>query len=274
MGIRNENSAVPSDIPNSEFLIRHSERRVLVVPAAGPGSRLRSPLPKLLAPVNGRAMLDWLLDLYGDVVDRTIVIVHPSYAEQVRAYGATTGARIEYETQETPTGMLDAILLARKAVAASNAARILVTWCDQVGIHPRTVARLTELSDTHAAAALVLPTARRSDPYIHLERDDRGRITRVLHRREGDVMPPIGESDMGLFSLSRDAFLTLLPEFAASADAGGTTGERNFLPFIPWVAARREVLTFPCVDEMEAVGVNTPEDLQLVERYLSARDAR
>lgn len=241
---------------------------MLIVPAAGPGSRLRTPLPKLLSAVNGRAMLDWLLDLYRGAVDRTIVIVHPSFADQVRAYGATTGARIEYETQQAPTGMLDAILLAWKAVAASNAVRILITWCDQVGIHPQTVARLIGLSDTHPSAALVLPTARRSDPYIHLERDDRGRIIRVLHRREGDVMPPVGESDMGLFNLSRDAFLTLLPEFAASAGAGGTTGERNFLPFIPWVSARREVLTFPCVDDMEAVGVNTPEELQAVEQYL------
>ena len=216
-------------------------------------------------------MLDWLLDLYRGVVDRAIVVVHPSFAHQVRAYGETTGAPLEYSIQETPTGMLDAILRATPAVASSHASRILITWCDQVAIHPQTVEHLTMLSDEQPGAALVMPIARQNDPYIHLERDTTGRIVRVLHRREGDRLPPAGESDMGLFSLSRDAFLNDLASFAASADTGGGTGERNFLPFIPWIAAREEIVTFPCIDAIEAVGVNTPEELQRVESYLAAR---
>ena len=216
-------------------------------------------------------MLDWLLDLYRGVVDRAIVVVHPSFADQVRAYGATTGARLEYQVQEAPTGMLDAILCATPTVAASDASRILITWCDQVAIHPQTVERLTKLSDTRPETALVMPTAQQSDPYIHLERDTTGRIVRVLHRREGDRLPPVGESDMGLFSLSRHAFLNDLASFAASAGTGGGTGERNFLPFLPWIAAREDIVTFPCVDAIEAVGVNTPEELQRVESYLAAR---
>ena len=231
---------------------------MLIVPAAGLGTRLRTTLPKVLAHVNGRPMLDWLLALYQGVVDRAIIVVHPSFADQIRAYGETTGARLVYQVQETPTGMLDAIICTAPAVAASDASRILITWCDQIAIHPQTVARLTTVSDTQPAAALVMPTARQADPYIHLERDSTGRIVRVLHRREGDRLPPVGESDMGLFSLSRDAFLNDLASFAASAGTGGATGERNFLPFIPWMAERAGVLTFPCVDPIEAVGVNTP----------------
>lgn len=218
-------------------------------------------------------MLDWLLDLYRGVVDRVIVVVHPSFADQIRAYGETTGAPLEYQVQETPTGMLDAILGAARAVASSDAWRILITWCDQVAIHPQTVERLTKLGDTQPRVALVMPTARQSDPYIHLERDPTGRIVHVLHRREGDRLPPVGESDMGLFSLSRHAFLNDLPSFAALSGTGGGTGERNFLPFIPWIAARGEIVTFPCVDAIEAVGVNTPEELQRVEGYLAARRA-
>ena len=247
---------------------------MLVIAAAGRGSRLQSALPKVLVAVNGRPMLDWLLDLYRDVVDRAIVVVHPSFADQVRAYGQDTGARFACEVQAEPTGMLDAILLARQVVAASDAARVIVTWCDQIAIHPQTIVRLTALSDEHASAAIVMPTSRQRDPYIHLERDRDGRIVRVLHRREGDSLPPVGESDMGLFDLSRDAFLEALPRFAESAGAGGATGERNFLPFIPWAAARSEVVTFPCVDATEAVGVNTPEDLARVGRYLADRRAR
>ena len=33
-------------------------------------------------------------------------------------------------------------------------------------------------------------------------------------------MPPVGESDMGLFSLSPEAYFNLLPQFGREADTG------------------------------------------------------
>jgi bifunctional N-acetylglucosamine-1-phosphate-uridyltransferase/glucosamine-1-phosphate-acetyltransferase GlmU-like protein len=84
-------------------------------------------------------------------------------------------------------------------------------------------------------------------------------------------MPESGESDAGLFAFSREAFLTLLPDYANDVATGTATGERNLLPFIPWLAARREVVTFPCAADIEAVGINTPEERAFVERYLQSR---
>ena len=152
---------------------------------------------------------------------------------------------------------------ATTACSESPATRVWVTWCDQVAIHPRTIARLVGAVDACTPTApIVMPVAFRKNPYIHLERDSERRIVRVLHRREGDTMPEVGESDAGLFSFSRDAFLTQLPDYAASLETGAGTGERNLLPFIPWIAERATSSSFPCVDEMEAVGINTPEELQ------------
>lgn len=251
-----------------------ASRRLLVVPAAGLGSRLKTATPKLLVPVNGRPMLDRLLDLYCNDVSRVVLIVHPSFAGVVQAHVHAIGAPVDIAVQTTPTGMLDAILLARPAVERSDAGRIWITWCDQVGVHPQTVQRLAALSDGHASAPLILPTVQRRQPYIHLQRDGSNRIVRVLHRREGDEMPEVGESEMGLFSVSRTAYLDQLTAFAAQPEIGASTGERNFLPFIPWIAARGEVITFPCKDEEESIGVNTPEELRIIEAYLVARDAR
>jgi NDP-sugar pyrophosphorylase family protein len=244
----------------------------LIIPAAGLGSRLQASTPKALVPVLGKPMIDRLLDLYRTFVDRIVVIAHSSFAEKLRAHTRDAALPVDVLVQETPTGMLDAILIAHDRVAASDARRVWVTWCDQVAVDPATVERLAALGDEHPSADLILPTAARHAPYVHLERDPTGRIVRILHRREGDTMPADGESDMGLFSLARDAYLGRLPQFAAAPETGTGTGERNFLPFIPWIAARGEVVTFPCVDEMEAVGVNTPEELRAVEAYLSARE--
>jgi len=235
------------------------------------GSRLRSPLPKVLVPVLGRPMLDWLLELYAPHVSRVIVVANPASRTLVSEQLARRGHPAAVVVQEQPTGMLDAILLARPLVEAGAAASVWITWCDQVGVHPATVARLAALDAEHPSTALIMPTCTRTQPYIHLERRHGHRITRVLQRREGDVMPSVGESDMGVFRLSRRAFVDDLHDFAAGAELGDGTGERNFLPFIPWVEMRGGVLTYPCVDAEESTGVNTPEELAFVEAYLARR---
>jgi hypothetical protein len=116
-----------------------------------------------------------------------------------------------------------------------------------------------------------MPVCRGRQPYVHLERDASGRIVRVLHRREGDVMPAEGESDAGVFDLSREAFLDWLPRYGAAPHIGAVTGERNFVPFAAWVAARAEVRTVPCAEPQEAIGINTPEELAAVEAFLRQR---
>ena len=244
--------------------------RLLVIPAAGLGTRLQSSCPKALVPVNGRPMLDHLADLYAPFVDYSVIVAHPSFAADVEAWADEAGYS-EVVQQPSPTGMLDAILLAAPAVMRLCPDSIWITWCDQIGVLPATVQRLADISSPEPPPALVLPTVRRRDPYIHFARDAGGRIAGVLHRREGDVMPDEGESDMGLFALSRSAFDRELHQYASEVVPGRSTGERNFLPFIVWLSSRARVITFPCTDPMEAVGINTPEELQQVAEWLRRR---
>lgn len=246
--------------------------RLLIIPAAGRGSRLGSSLPKVLVPVGGVPMLDRLLSLHREAVDRVVLVVHPAFADEVRrhAAGHRDAARIEYVVQQLATGMLDAILLGLPAADRHQPSSVWVTWCDQVAVHPKTIQRLASRTSSDAHDALVMPTVRRPDPYIHLQRNAGARIVRVLHRREGDAMPEAGESDMGLFALSPSTYRDLLPQYAREVEIGQTTGERNFLPFIPWLARTHTVTTFACENPMEAIGINTPEELAIVEEYLTS----
>ena len=243
--------------------------RVLIVPAAGAGTRLASRTPKLLVPVAGQPMIDRVLALYTAHVSHAIVVVHPTAEPVVREHFAG-GSNIEVIVQERPTGMLDAILLTVGLEAVGVAEHVWITWCDQVAIHRDTIAALARTSGEHPSAAVVLPTVRAPNPYIHLARNGSGRIIGVLQQREGDAMPTTGESDIGLFCLSRAAVTRWLPAYASGVRLGGATGERNFLPFIPWVAAHEPVVTFPSAHPMDALGVNTRDDLRRVEAYLQS----
>lgn len=242
-------------------------KRLLIIPAAGLGTRLESETPKLLYPVNGRPMLNYLFELYAPVVSRFVLVLHPTAVDRVQRHCAALSLPVEFEVQASPTGMLDAILIPRERVASYQPDQVWITWCDQIGVHPRTIWRLTEMA---GEADLVMPTATKSEPYIHFERNEQGQITGLRQRREGDQMPECGEGDLGLFSLSRAAYLELLPRFSEKAVIGGATKERNFLPFIPWLGTQGAgVATFPAHTEMESVGINTKADLKLIAEYLA-----
>ncbi len=244
---------------------------MLVIPAAGTGSRLGADLPKLLVQVNAKPMIEHLLTLYADGVDRVVVVVSPGARTQVEAALANSRPPVSLVVQASPTGMLDAILLAQDAVKAAAPRRVLITWCDQIAILPQTVADVVQAARSTPAPALIVPTCRHDHPYVHLVRDADGRIVRVLHRREGDEMPETGESDAGVFDLSLHTYLTLLPQYAAAPEIGARTGERNFVPFVAHVAASDRVVTIPCREREEAIGINTPEELAVLETHLRRR---
>jgi len=241
---------------------------VLVIPAAGRGSRLGASVPKALVEVAGRPMIGWLIALYRPWVSGVVLVAHPTTRDAIRAAVQQYDLPSEVVIQAEPTGMLDAVLLGCVAAARWSPERIWITWCDQIAVHPDTVARL---ADSEGESSIALPLITRESPYIHFDRAADGRIAAVRQRREGHVMPARGDSDMGLFSLSARAAMVDLPAFAASATADAGTGERNFLPFIPVAATHGSVVTIPATDDIEAVGVNTPEELARVEAHLKSR---
>jgi CTP:molybdopterin cytidylyltransferase MocA len=243
-------------------------RRVLVIPAAGRGLRLGAHGPKVLFPIAGRPLLGHLLARYLSYVDRVVVVTAPDTRASVEQYLQAAGLEALCAVQPKPTGMLPAILSPRALVQELTPAEVWVTWCDQIAISAETVEHLAHEMSAFPDAALIFPTLRQTPPYIHFQRDDRGTIIAVLQRREGDVMPEAGESDAGLFALRRDVYLHGLPEYDARTAVGRATGERNFLPFIPWLAARAPVRTFPVRFPEEAIGANTPEDVRRLETYL------
>ncbi|HXH05038.1 MAG TPA: NTP transferase domain-containing protein [Vicinamibacterales bacterium] len=245
--------------------------RLLVIPGAGAGTRLGAEQPKPLVPVAGRPMIDWLLDLYRTLARRVILVVAPSAESSIRRHLDPHGDRVKIAIQPSPRGIVDALLAAAPLVEADEAERVWVTWADQIGVRPSTVARLAAVEEEERDADLVLPTIEVEAPYTCLERGADGRITGVRSRREGDVLPERCETEIGVFSLSRRAYLDDLRLFAAEASPGPRTGELNFLPFIAWLAARRRVVSFPCSEPIEAMGVNTPEELEAMAAVLRAR---
>ncbi|HEC13566.1 MAG TPA: hypothetical protein ENI80_10020 [Acidiferrobacteraceae bacterium] len=246
-------------------------KRIMIIPAAGTGSRLGASAPKVLVRVNGQPMLDYLFELYAPVVDLFVVVVSPGAEEEVRRFLGTVSVSTRVALQQEPTGMLDAILIPTEELSELRPAQIWITWCDQIAVCSQTVHKLAQATNNAAGARLVFPTIQREHPYIHFQRDKSGVITGIAQQREGDTMPQIGENDMGLFVLSDSAYFDLLPCFSRETGLGDETKERNFLPFTVWMQRHGVVQSLPGTHYLESIGVNTQAELKQIEQWLLDR---
>ena len=166
--------------------IQPSARRcAAIILAAGQGTRMRSRRTKMLHPVAGRPMFDAALAAAaGCEPVRTILVVSPGNAEELRAYAAPRYPDLQFVVQEEQRGTGHAPLMALP---------LLDPTIDDVmvlfGDHPLDTTRM--VADTLAAhrasgalvtmAACIHPTG---GQHGRLTRDGAGRIARITEWRE------------------------------------------------------------------------------------------
>ena len=226
-----------------------------VIPAAGRGTRLGSDLPKLLTPLTATQTIWSILHArLSPLVDHIHLVLSPDGAAVFPDLPQNTS----YSIQPTPIGMGDAIFRGHETWSAYDA--IQIVWGDQVFVSADTLARtIATLSD--APYGGVLPVTTMAVPYVEYVWKD-GRLTTVHQSREGDICTPNGLSDVGIFLLSTKDLDAAWKKYLAQALRGGQTGEINFLPFLPFLAADGWNITpMTVVDATEARGINTKDDL-------------
>src|SRR3569832_1233167 len=91
--------------------------RAAVILAAGPGTRLKSPLPKVLHPVGGRAMLDRAIDAAERLGCERIVVVVGTHSPSVGEHVVKRLNEASVAIQDRPMGTGHAVLAAKDALA-------------------------------------------------------------------------------------------------------------------------------------------------------------
>jgi bifunctional UDP-N-acetylglucosamine pyrophosphorylase/glucosamine-1-phosphate N-acetyltransferase len=245
-----------------------SSRWTAVVAAAGKGSRLGFSHPKILFPVAGGPILEWLLDLLLPSCRTAVFVLSPDGRDEVEPeLERLAPGRYRIAIQPFPTGMGDAVEIGAAQVVTRHT---VVLWGDQVALRPASVEAVLRLHQGPRSPDLTVPTVFRQSPYIHFERDDAGRIANLLQAREGDAMPEYGESDTGLFCFRTEVLRRLLVELrAGGAATGAGTAEFNLLPIIPFAARNAHyVLAAHLMDVEETVGINSAADAARAESFL------
>jgi bifunctional N-acetylglucosamine-1-phosphate-uridyltransferase/glucosamine-1-phosphate-acetyltransferase GlmU-like protein len=162
-------------------------------------------------------------------------------------------------------GMADSIY---RAVPDLSTPFTLVVWGDQVALRPETIRSIMKIQQSNPQTKLALPIAQRENPYVHYERDAAGNFINVLQRREGDIMPVVGESDCGVFAFNTKRLQEVFQqEIEKGITLSEITKEWNFLPMPSVETGDASVF---CLDSLEeTIGVNDMNDVAILEKYFS-----
>lgn len=182
---------------------------VVVILAAGQGTRMRSTLPKLLHEVCGRPLIGWVLAAARGAGSSRIVVVDGP-GEPLRE---ALGDGVEVVVQERALGTADALRAAERHIDPD--ADVVVLNGDVPLISSETVAALASAQRLTGAAATIL-TAMVEDPtgYGRVVRAADGSVERVVETKKPQDATPeeleIREINSGVYAFSGAALLAAL----------------------------------------------------------------
>ncbi|MEH6586906.1 MAG: bifunctional UDP-N-acetylglucosamine diphosphorylase/glucosamine-1-phosphate N-acetyltransferase GlmU [Halioglobus sp.] len=238
----------------------------VIILAAGQGTRMKSPLPKVLHPVAGRPMLQHVVDTARELQPSAIHVVIGHGAESVR--DALAQEDLNWVIQEQQLGTGHAVLQAMPAVQESST--VLVLYGDVPLIRRDTLHALVAL----ATASPALLTAKLEDAtgYGRILRAQDGSVLGVVeHKDANPEQLLINEMNTGVLAAPAADLRTYLP-------AVGNTNSQGeyYLPDVlsMAVADGRTVAAQLASSELEVLGVNDRLQLSQVEREYQLRQAQ
>lgn len=237
----------------------------VIILAAGQGTRMKSPLPKVLHTVAGRPMLQHVVETALALEPLAVHVVVGHGAAQVEA--ALSGYPLTWVTQAQQLGTGHAVLQAMPSVQPQST--VLVLYGDVPLIRVETLEALVQCA-TDAPALL---TARVAEPggYGRILRDNTGKLLGVVEHKDASAQERvISEINTGVLAASAFDLQAYLPAVKNENSQG-----EYYLPDVlsMAVAQGRSVASCQAESELEILGVNDRVQLNQVEREFQKRQA-
>jgi bifunctional UDP-N-acetylglucosamine pyrophosphorylase/glucosamine-1-phosphate N-acetyltransferase len=231
----------------------------VVVLAAGEGTRMKSRLPKVLHPIAGRPMIQYVLDAVAELVDEKPVLVIGYGADLMRQ---ELGDAVTYVLQEQQLGTGHAVLQTREELEG-RADTILVLYGDMPLLSPATLHSLIDAHETNAAPITML-TCIYDDPmgFGRILRDREGRVLGIVEESEASPEQlEIRELNCGVYCFNAAWLWDHLPRLPLSHE-----GEHYLTDLIRMAVAEGGSVEAIVVDDpLETLGVNDRLHLARVE---------
>ena len=241
----------------------------VVILAAGKGTRMNDPQgrPKVLVPLNGKAMIDYVLEQAGSLTPRnTILIVghrKDAVIEHVRAQNKTA---IEFAEQREQNGTGHAVMQAQEQLRSFDG-DVLILSGDVPLLRDTTLRAFQQHHREQSAAVSVLSVSvPDATGYGRIVRDGDDAFLRIVeHKDAGEDERRIDEINSGVYLVDcQDLFSAL-----ARISSDNAQGELYLTDIIEILRADgKSVNAWQGPDWREVQGVNTREQLLELEKVV------
>jgi bifunctional UDP-N-acetylglucosamine pyrophosphorylase/glucosamine-1-phosphate N-acetyltransferase/UDP-N-acetylglucosamine pyrophosphorylase len=249
-----------------------------IVLAAGKGTRMKSDLPKVLVPIAGRPMIDFVLDMLDacGVGRQLIVVGYRSDLVREHLSRRKTSAELVFVEQTEQLGTGHAVMVCKPQLFESNRASggpVLIVTGDSPLVRPETIrALLAEFAKTETAC--LLGTAHKANPQGlgRIVRDGAGRFEAIVEERDAtEAQRKITEVNMSCYVFGATDLAWALDRLKAD-----NAQREYYLTDCPGLLRRsgRPVGAAPLLTPVETLSINTPEELREVEAALEATSKR
>ncbi len=242
-----------------------SDVRTIIL-AAGKGTRMKSETPKVLHPVAGRAIIQYVLDVARGVRSLTNYVVVGHGAAKVKQ---SVGDTVTYVLQDKLLGTADAVN--RCAAYFKNYSGTVLILCGDTPLLSSEVVRELVRKHTQAKASASILTAEINNPqgYGRMVRDAAGDLMAIREQKDASVEEDkIKEINVGVYCFnSKDLFDAL-----TKVKLNPNKKEFYLTDVVELLlAAGKRVGTLTTSDETVAFGVNSREDLAQAEAVIRQR---
>ena len=239
---------------------------IVVILAAGLGTRMKSGLAKALHPVADVPLVQHVMNAAAGLEPEKIVLVLGHQADRVRA--AVSGSNAEIVIQQEQLGTGHAVQQAREAIVGTSGP-VIILCADTPLLTTETLKSVVTLHRTsRAAVTLITATAANPFGYGRVIRG-RGGVKAVVEEKDATAaQKKIKEVNAGIYCFDPKFLLSALTQLGRNNAQG-----EYYLPDTISLARKKKrvVAAFLCSDPGEVMGVNSRIDLSRAEAILRER---
>jgi bifunctional UDP-N-acetylglucosamine pyrophosphorylase/glucosamine-1-phosphate N-acetyltransferase len=239
--------------------------RAAVILAAGQGTRMKSPLPKVLHPVGGRAMLDRAIDMAEQLGCERVVVVAGAHSPQVAESARRRLGPDAVVIQDPPLGTGHAVRAAEPALAGFDG-DVLVTYADTPLLTPAVIEPLFHLRAGGADVAVLGFQAAEPGAYGRLIVEG-AELLRIVEAKDADPTElAVRNCNSGVLAASS----RLLFELLAEVKNENAKGEYYLTDVVGLARARGRSARTAVASEADVMGVNSQGELAFAEAAFQA----
>lgn len=240
-----------------------------IVLAAGRGVRMKSDIPKVLHSLCGKPLVAHVIDNLREAgIADIIVVVGYGGDEVIKALGPS----VRYAWQHEQKGTGHAVMQAKPFIERHRG-MVLIASGDVPLISPRTFKAMMGVAQSDGTKAVVL-TMTPDSPYGYgrIIRTAEGDLAEIVEERDAsDTQKAIREVNTGTYIFHGEYLIPGL----STLSTDNAQGEYYLPDVIGYIRSLGHPVRIVCLeDAFEGSGVNSPEDLQRVERHLKERETR